>query len=293
MKPQERHAAIFASKVEPSVKLLLMAVASYLTDTGGACYASPETLAAMTGLARSTVIGMLGEGVEAGYLRRFEDGHKAKTTEIVWDALATSEPKQTKRGGVRSSDGAVRSSDASDVRTAPSEHRTNAVRSSDCNRPNIGPDPGMNRGEEPERGSRARGTTPTELTQLFPEALDLALTLARNHIASVEQLLDMTQDEVAHSKGLGHAVAKRVVMELAKGQWRLKCATPRPERTTAATAPPDPVGPFSWDEPKTWPRTIDPLNPATWPPAAFDAPLPFNAPNMRRALREFLARGAS
>lgn len=68
---------------------------------------------------------------------------------------------------------------------------------------------------------------------------------------------------------------------------------PRGPKPPTPAAPPDPVGPFSWDEPKTWPRTIDPLNPATWPSAAFDAPLPFNAPNMRRALREFLARGAS
>ena len=42
MKPQERHDAIFASKVEPTTKLLLMAVASYLTDGGGVCFASPE-----------------------------------------------------------------------------------------------------------------------------------------------------------------------------------------------------------------------------------------------------------
>jgi hypothetical protein len=171
VKPQERHDAIFASRVEPSMKLLLMAVSRYLGDHGGRCIAAPETLAELTGLSRSTVLDLFGKGVAAGYLERLDVGTKAKETRILWDLLAAAEPVASKRGGARpksetvqSSDGGVRSSDGSDNRTEASGNRMEAsdvriatVRSSDSNRPNIGPDPDLIRdGSGEEGGDRAR-----------------------------------------------------------------------------------------------------------------------------------------
>lgn len=128
MKPQERVKAILKSKVEPTWKVLLIAIASYMSDEQLFIWAKPETLAEDTGLSRSTVMVALGEMVARGIITRIDEGRKAKTTRIIWDVLASQEPVKTKRGGYhpKSEDRTVLSEDrteVSDVRTAPSDVR--------------------------------------------------------------------------------------------------------------------------------------------------------------------------
>ena len=128
MKPQERVKAILKSKVEPTWKVLLVAIASYMSDEQLFIWAKPETLAEDTGLSRSTVMVALGEMVSRGIITRIDEGRKAKTTRIIWDVLASQEPVKTKRGGYhpKSEDRTVLSEDrteGSDVRTAPSDVR--------------------------------------------------------------------------------------------------------------------------------------------------------------------------
>lgn len=159
MKPQERVNAILKSRLEPSARLLLVSIASHMSDGNLQTWISPDTMTEETGLSRSTVMGLLATLTAAGVLTRAEEGHRAKTTRIVWEALAAYQPAATKRGGARvqsdnrtvesdnrtpemdctnSEQGSEHRTEGSDNRTEASEHRT-------PNRPIIGPDPTMNR----------------------------------------------------------------------------------------------------------------------------------------------------
>ena len=114
MKPQERVNAILQAKVEPSWKILLVSIASHMSDLNLVTWISPETMAEESGLSRSTVMEILKALVLRGIILRYDKGHRAKDTRICWDVLAAQVPSTTRRGGVK----------VSEHRTAPSEHRT-------------------------------------------------------------------------------------------------------------------------------------------------------------------------
>lgn len=98
MKPQERTRAILDSKVEPTWRFILVAIADHM-GPDDRCWLRPETVAKDTGYALSTVNTALAEMEDAGVLRRWWGGHRAKDHAIAWDALASAQPKATKRGG--------------------------------------------------------------------------------------------------------------------------------------------------------------------------------------------------
>jgi len=130
MKPQERVKAILKSRVEPTWKVLLVAIASYMSDEQLFIWAKPETLAEDTGLSRSTVMSTLAEMQVRGVVTRTDEGRKSLVTRIIWDALAAQEAVKSSRGGprVKGSDVRTEVSDSrtlpSDVRTPPSDSRT-------------------------------------------------------------------------------------------------------------------------------------------------------------------------
>lgn len=89
---------------------------------------------------------------------------------------------------------------------------------------------------------------PETLDELMPEAgMGLALALVRNQIETPADLLALTEAQLAHSRGIGHAIAKKVVRELAKGGWRLAREDAHPARPRGAPpadgAPPAPAPP--------------------------------------------------
>lgn len=101
MKPQERIEAIRSSRVEPSMRLLLVMVASHMADTRLSCWVGTDTLAEETGLAERRVRDLLAEAEAAGLIERFWGEHRAKDIRIRWDTLAATEPKTSNRGGKR------------------------------------------------------------------------------------------------------------------------------------------------------------------------------------------------
>ena len=168
MKPQERVNVILKSKLEPSWKLLLVAVASHMHDMQLFVWVSPETLAEDTGLSRSTVMEVFGAMLAAGLVTRTDEGHKCKTTRIVWESLATYEPVKTKRGGKKepSEDRTV----PSDNRTLPSEHRQEASEDRTSSSPIIGPNPTRDPTKDPtrEKGEARANPTPPDVQSSPP-----------------------------------------------------------------------------------------------------------------------------
>jgi len=157
LKPQERVNAILKSRLEPSARLLLVSIASHMSDGNLQTWISPDTMVEETGLSRSTVMGLLASLTAAGVLTRAEEGHRAKTTRIVWEALAAYQPAATKRGGARvQSDNRTVESDnrtpemdctkteqGSEHRTVGSDNRTAQSDNRTPKSPIIGPDPIM------------------------------------------------------------------------------------------------------------------------------------------------------
>lgn len=121
--PQERVKAIMKSKVDPTWKLLLVAIASYMSDEQLFIWAKPETLAEDTGLSRSTVMAALAEMQARGVVTRTDEGRKSLVTRIIWSVLAIQEPVKSTRGGPRVKGSGVRT-EGSDSRTVPSDVRT-------------------------------------------------------------------------------------------------------------------------------------------------------------------------
>jgi len=159
VKPQERVNAILKSRLEPSARLLLVSIASHMSDGNLQTWISPDTMTEETGLSRSTVMSLLASLTAAGVLTRTEEGHRAKTTRIMWEGLQEYRPAASKRGGTRvqsdnrtvESDNRTHADDCanpvqgSEHRTEGSDNRTEASEHRTPNRPIIGPDPTMNR----------------------------------------------------------------------------------------------------------------------------------------------------
>jgi hypothetical protein len=102
---------------------------------------------------------------------------------------------------------------------------------------------------EPRGGFAPAAGLPPDLDALMPEAgLGFAMKLHRAGIETPADLLAMTLDELAHSVGIGHAIARKVQRELAKGPWRLAepvaRGSPRPRGSPPTEgAPPVPAPP--------------------------------------------------
>lgn len=100
MKPQERTRAVLQSRVEPSAKLILIALASRM-DGAGVGYASIAEVVADTGLACSTVSAHIAALTKAGILHRWQGEHRSPDFRIDWGELESEPVKLHARGGRR------------------------------------------------------------------------------------------------------------------------------------------------------------------------------------------------
>jgi hypothetical protein len=147
MKPQDRTRAILRSKLEPSKRLLLVAIADHM-DAAGVCWVRPETMAEETGLSHSTVDRLLTELQQDGVLRRWWGEHRAKDIAIVWESLLNATSKATNRGGKRTPKSGEKSPNIGDHTPiigddtpnngGPPDNRVDGPRTSGRRPPNIG-----------------------------------------------------------------------------------------------------------------------------------------------------------
>jgi len=97
----ERIRAITTSKVETSLRMVLVALVDHMSDTQETCWPSVETIAARAGLCERQARGLLADAEARGLIRRWVGDHKSRDIEIVWGALATATATLTARGGAR------------------------------------------------------------------------------------------------------------------------------------------------------------------------------------------------
>lgn len=83
------------------MRLLLIIVASHMSDGTLIAWASEQTYAAETGLSVSTVAALLKQAEKAGLIHRHRGNHKAFDITIEWGAVARYTPVPSRRGGVR------------------------------------------------------------------------------------------------------------------------------------------------------------------------------------------------
>lgn len=251
MKPQDRTRAILRSKAEPSVRLLLVAIADHMNDED-ICWVKPDTIAEETGLAESTVNKLIGEAEEAGLLRRWWGDHRSKDVAIVWTALASYTPKPSGRGGNRppktgDSTPNIGPHTPTIGVTEGSDNRSPGVRSSVERGPNIGPQDSDNRtrsvheatNEATREAPTAHATPsghgpPADLIALLgPARHDLARRLAQ--YVDVPRLLAKSEDEVRRIPGIGPDRAAMVAELCRDAGWPL--AEPKVEPIPAWRLP--------------------------------------------------------
>lgn len=100
MKPQDRTRAIFTSKVEPTMRLLLAVLADFMNEQD-VCWPGAETVAERTGLCERQTRDLLNDAEVRGLIRRTARDHKVRDITIEWEVLAAAPAPATKRGGAR------------------------------------------------------------------------------------------------------------------------------------------------------------------------------------------------
>lgn len=270
MKPQERIDAIRRSKCEPSMRLLLVMIASYMADERLTAWPKEETLAEDTGLSCSTVRALLKEAEEAGLVRRWNGEHRAKDVAIEWSALAAFAGKATARGGAR---GPNIGGKAPNTGTQPpntgaqftADNRHPNRRSSAPQPPNTGgltaehrPRTDQEPTNEPTREplrAHARATPsatdapPPEwtlptgdqdlLAYLGPGFTSHAIALVREHIRSRDELLARSVHQLRYTRGIGEQRADTLRKRVEELGHKLAPDKPDGRRQSA---PSDPAG---------------------------------------------------
>jgi hypothetical protein len=160
--------------------------------------------------------------------------------------LSEREEREPEGGIPRAPDDSTRRSDAV---APPSPSRTGG---------GLPPDASTPRSPDVRAVGVGAPALPPDLDALMPEAgLGFAMKLQRAGIDTPADLLAMTLDELAHSGGIGPAIARKVQRELAKGPWRLAepvaRGSPRPRGSPptegAPPAAPPPIPPGSPRQP--------------------------------------------
>lgn len=239
MNPQDRTRAILRSRLEPAMRLLLVAIADHMNPQD-VCWVKPETMAEETGLARSTVILHLTALEQAGILRRWSGEHKAKDHAIDWDALAGYQPPTaTKRGGAKRGPNIGQIS-PNIGRQEGSDNRTASDRTSDGRGPNIGPDQSEHRTrsdqeaiiEAPRKRPLASATADEmDFGILFhgnPRMSDWVRRLDAAEIRSVPDLCSRSPERLRRTEGIGEDRAVRMREALQRHGLDLATDEPKP-----------------------------------------------------------------
>ncbi len=108
MRPQDRTRAIIETRLELSLRMVLVVIADRMSDERLTCWPSVETIAAGAGLCERHARDVLDDLEQRGLIRRWSGEHKSRDIEIRWDALADAKPIPTARGGKRPAKTATR-----------------------------------------------------------------------------------------------------------------------------------------------------------------------------------------
>jgi hypothetical protein len=101
VKPQDRTRAILLSKVESSLRIVLVVLSDAMTEERETCWLKVETIAERSGLCERQVRDLLADAEGRKLIRRWEGEHKSRDIAIEWDALAKAEAPASARGGAR------------------------------------------------------------------------------------------------------------------------------------------------------------------------------------------------
>ena len=101
MMPQDRTRAILRSQLEPSTRLLLIAIADHMSTERDVAWPKVQTLAEETGLCERRVQSLLDEAEKAGLIRMWQGEHRARDLAIEWSALEGVAKRASNRGGRR------------------------------------------------------------------------------------------------------------------------------------------------------------------------------------------------
>jgi hypothetical protein len=101
MKPQDRTRAILLSKVETSLRIVLVVLADAMLEERETCWLAVETIAERAGLCERQTREVLNSAEERGIVRRWSGEHKSRDIAIDWEVLAQAEPPKSTRGGSR------------------------------------------------------------------------------------------------------------------------------------------------------------------------------------------------
>lgn len=101
MKPQDRTRAILTSRVELSLRMVLVVLADYMSESHEVCWPSVESVAERAGLCERQAREVLNSAEARGIIRRVAGEHKSRDITINWTALAAAEAPSTSRGGAR------------------------------------------------------------------------------------------------------------------------------------------------------------------------------------------------
>jgi hypothetical protein len=254
VKPQDRTRAILRSKAEPSMRLLLVAIADHMNDADES-WPSPSTMAEETGLAESTVMELVKAAVALGILRRWQGDYRWKVMSIAWETLAALTPKASTKGGKRTPKSPTIGDSAPVIGdTVPSDNRCPEHRSSVPGAPIIGAKGSDNRTRSDHEATReatreaptgARGGRGLTLDGR-PVPLDLlalgispgiAIALGQSGcVDTVADLLWRSQDEVRLLPRMGPDRARAVARRCADAGFPLGCVA-RPTDAMPGTPP--------------------------------------------------------
>lgn len=101
MKPQDRIRAILNSRVEPPMKLVLVAIADHMVDDRLTAWPKVETIAEQSGYCERQTRGILDDLEKRGLIVRWSGEHKSRDIRIAWEALAAATATPSARGGRR------------------------------------------------------------------------------------------------------------------------------------------------------------------------------------------------
>lgn len=101
MNPQDRTRAILRSGLEPSLKIVLVALADHMDTARDVCWPGVETIAAESGYCERQAREILDDCESRGLIVRWSGEHKSRDIRIVWEALATAKATPSTRGGRR------------------------------------------------------------------------------------------------------------------------------------------------------------------------------------------------
>jgi hypothetical protein len=259
VKPQDRTRAILLSKVESSLRIVLVVLSDAMTEERETCWLKVETIAERSGLCERQVRDLLADAEERKLIRRWEGEHKSRDIAIEWDALAKAQAPSSARGGARTKGAKTAPQPA---KTAPQDTGKDchpdrqslppapavfaAATGKDCPRSGkeAGTEAGTEAGSAHTPGPQADTLTrdgrpvPADLTRLGIRPSDVVIIA--EYCDTPAELLMRSQAEISRWRGFGDPGGERVAKACARAKFPLGCVEDtrsKPEPRANGTAP--------------------------------------------------------